>query len=311
MEFSKIGSVSPLPRRTMTPSYSSLSTPLSSSTAIKPMPVNRRVQSTPRSANAAAQKTGITPRTVDSAYGSRLSSAVSASSPVSKAVASRIPAGTGPYTVSKTSRFSSAAGSVGSPTGPSSTSSASGPRRMQSLAGTPQRSMRSDGDAVSRLDRELEPYTVDMHSKFKCYASVLVLGADGRHHPATINQIMRSRGSKRLFYGVTFSDGYRPATPSFYVVGFRGDCEVDAVRRSERSRFCARGKREGLCGFPRGLTCSELVGRPRRSEHRGGGAVVADTRESGGNGAGIVENAARIVGEDGDPGEPTQRNAWE
>lgn len=227
-----------MPRRTMTPSYSSLSAPLSSSTAIKPMPVNRRVQSTPRGANAAAQKTGITPRTVDSAYGSRLSSVVSAPSPVSKAVSSRIPAGTGPYTVSKTSRFSSAAGSVGSPTGPSSASganSASGPRRVQSLAGTPQRSMRSDSDAVSRLDRELEAYTVDMHSKYKCYASVFVLGADGRHHPATINQIMRTRGSKRLFYGVTFSDGYRPATASFYVVGFPRECEVDAVWRAERS----------------------------------------------------------------------------
>lgn len=225
-----------MPRRTITPSYSSLSTPLSSSTAIKPMPVNRRVQSTPRGANAAAQKTGITPRTVDSAYGSRLSSAVSASSPVSKPVSSRLPTGTGPYTVNKTSRFSSVAGSVGSPTGPGS---ASGPRRVQSLASTPQRTMR-DGDTISRMDRELEAYTVDMHAKYKLYASVFVLGADNRHHPATINQIMRTRGSKRLFYGVTFSDGYRPASPSFYVVEFSERCEIDALRRTERPRFCSR-----------------------------------------------------------------------
>lgn len=265
-----------MPRRTMTPSYSSLSAPLSSSTAIKPMPVNRRVQSTPRGANAAAQKTGITPRTVDSAYGSRLSSAVSASSPVSKSVSSRIPAGTGPYTVSKTSRFSSAAGSMGSPTGPSS---ASGPRRVQSLAGTPQRSLRGDGDAMSRLDRELEPYTVDMHAKYKCYASVFVLGADGRHHPATINQIMRTRGSKRLFYGVTYSDGYRPAAPNFYVVGEPRGCEIDALWRSERPRLRSRGKHQVTCGFPRGVTCSESVGESGRAGNRGGGACGADAGE--------------------------------
>ena len=56
---------------------------------------------------------------------------------------------------------------------------------------------------------------------------------------------------------------------------------------------------------------SESVGEPGSAERIGGYASGADAYESRGNGEGIVENAARIVGEDGDPGEPTQRNAWE
>ena len=207
---SKIGTVSPLPRRTMTPSYAS-SVAVSSSTAIKPMPVSKRFTTTPRGANAAAQKTGITPRTVDSAYGSRLSTSLGTSrtvSPATKAVASRIPTpSTGQYTVNKTSRYTA---SVVSPTAP---------RRIQSLSSTPQRQMRQDlPDTLSRIDRELEPYTVDMHAKFKCYSSVYVLGTDGKYHQATVNQIMRTKGSKKYMYGVTYLDGYRPVGTNLYLV---------------------------------------------------------------------------------------------
>lgn len=50
---------------------------------------------------------------------------------------------------------------------------------------------------------------------------------------------------------------------------------------------------------------SESVGEPGRAERIGGYASGADAYESRGNGEGIVEDAARIVGEDGGACKPT------
>ena len=50
---------------------------------------------------------------------------------------------------------------------------------------------------------------------------------------------------------------------------------------------------------------SESVGEPGSAERIGGYASGADAYESRGNGEGIVENAARIVGEDGGACKPT------
>lgn len=195
----------PSPRRTMTPS---------TSTAIKSIQAISRNSATPRGVEQATRKTGIVPRTVETpkyksvrttqAY---VSAVRSPSTPTPKTVTSRITGNTpsSAYTVNRVH---------------SSPRQTPVPRKASNLSATPLRSLQSTDspEYIARMDRELEKVPLEQKTAFSLFQRVRVRGNDGKPHPALVQYVGRTKGSKRVVYGVFYQDSYSPEGNGTYFV---------------------------------------------------------------------------------------------
>lgn len=200
---------SPSPRRTMTPS---------TSTAIKSIQPISRNSATPRGVEQATRKTGIVPRTVETPkYKSvrttqtYVSAVRTPSTPTAKTVSSRItgntPSSSSAYTVNRVH---------------SSPRQTPVPRKASNLSATPIRSLppTDSPEYIARMDRELEKVPLEQKTAFSLFQRVRVRGKDGKPHPALVQYVGRTKGSKRVVYGVFYQDSYSPEGNGTYFVRY-------------------------------------------------------------------------------------------
>lgn len=190
----------------------------SSSTAIKPFQSSLRNTATPRGVELASKKTGIAPRSVETPkYKANLTSSTYLSSstrtpstPVSKTINSRLTSSTSvpssAYTVNRTVSTSPSYHPI--------------PRKATNLSATPTRSNHGNEtpEAIARLDRELERVPIEQKSQYSLFQRVRVRGTDGKLHLATVQFVGRTRGTKKIMYGVLYQDNYGPEGNGTYYV---------------------------------------------------------------------------------------------
>ena len=164
-----------------------------------------RTSHTPRGIEQASKKTGVTPRSVNTPIYSnnqRMTASRVNSTPTS-ALSSRL-------TSSKSNTYMVNRTQITSP---------QAPRKATGLSTlTPSRYGNDTPDAIARLDRELEPVPVDQKTQYSLFQRVKVKGKDNKIHSAMIQYVGRTKGSKKIMYGIYCQDHYKSEGDGTYYV---------------------------------------------------------------------------------------------